>query len=234
MATTSPETDNVTTPPAASPQEQGRAAFFYGTLMAPAVLHRVCHGPLPWNPSNPHYSTHNFKTYPAILPNHIRKRVVFADYPGVIPSDGESVRGVYVTGLTASDISRLDTFEGDEYTRQKVSIRLLQEEGGEKKNSSGEGGNLKVSVLSSSMSKSTKTQPPKSFFDPINSPRLFVLTNTFLSFIPNPPRPKQEKKKKKKNTSSPAKPTSGHPTPPASKIGNGILQNSCARNSTSG
>lgn len=60
-----------------------------------------------------------------------------------------------MTGLTASDITRLDTFEGDEYTRQKVSIRLLQEEGDEKKNSSGEGGNLKVSV-SSSMSKSTK------------------------------------------------------------------------------
>lgn len=74
-----------------------------------------------------------------------------------------------MTGLTASDISRLDTFEGDEYTRQKVSIRLLQEEGDEKKkNSSGEGGNLKVSVLSSSMSKSTKDQTPKSLFDPIN------------------------------------------------------------------
>lgn len=60
-----------------------------------------------------------------------------------------------MTGLTASDISRLDTFEGDEYTRQKVSIRVLQEEGDEKKNSSGEGGNSKLSV-SSSMSKSTK------------------------------------------------------------------------------
>lgn len=60
-----------------------------------------------------------------------------------------------MTGLTASDISRLDTFEGDEYTRQKVSIRLLQEEGDEKKNSSGEGGNSNLSV-SSSMSKSTK------------------------------------------------------------------------------
>lgn len=190
MATTSPETANVTTPPAASPQEQGRAAFFYGTLMAPAVLHRVCHGPLPWNPSNPHYSTHNFKTYPAILPNHIRKRVVFADYPGVIPSDGESVRGVYVTGLTASDISRLDTFEGDEYTRQKVSIRLLQEEGDEKKNSSGEGGNLKVSVLSSSMSKSTKINLQNLSLTRLTSPRLFVLTLTifFLSFPTLPGR----------------------------------------------
>lgn len=166
--------------------------------MAPAVLHRVCHGPLPWNPSNPHYSTHNFKTYPAILPNHIRKRVVFADYPGVIPSDGESVRGVYVTGLTASDISRLDTFEGDEYTRQEVSIRLLQEEGDEKKNSSGEGGNLKVSVLSSSMSKSTKIKPPKSLFDPISSPRLFVLTNTFLSFfLSNPSQAETGEKEEK-------------------------------------
>lgn len=167
--------------------------------MAPAVLHRVCHGPLPWNPSNPHYSTHNFKTYPAILPNHIRKRVVSADYPGVIPSDGESVRGVYVTGLTASDISRLDTFEGDEYTRQKVSIRLLQEEGDEKKNSSGEGGNLKVSVLSSSMSKSTKINPPKSLFDPINSPRLFVLTLTlfFLSFPTLPGRNRRKRRKRR-------------------------------------
>lgn len=48
-----------------------------------------------------------------------------------------------MTGLTASDISRLDTFEGGEYTRQKVSIRLLQAEGDEK-NSSGEEGNVKT------------------------------------------------------------------------------------------
>lgn len=165
--------------------------------MAPAVLHRVCHGPLPWNPSNPHYSTHNFKTYPAILPNHIRKRVVFADYPGVIPSDGESVRGVYVTGLTASDISRLDTFEGDEYTRQKVSIRLLQEEGNEKKNSSGEGGNSKLSV-SSSMSKSTKINLQNLSLTRLTSPRLFVLTNTFLSFfLSNPSQAETGEKEEK-------------------------------------
>jgi gamma-glutamylcyclotransferase (GGCT)/AIG2-like uncharacterized protein YtfP len=100
-------------------------AFFYGTLMAPQVLHRVCHGSTSqWNPI---YATHNLKTTPAILPGHRRHRVKNADYPAVLPHAGSSVRGMCVTGLTDADVWRLDLFEGSEYERVKVKCRLLVE-----------------------------------------------------------------------------------------------------------
>lgn len=113
---------------AATPE--GRSAFFYGTLMAPQVLHRVCHGSTA--PDNPIYATHNLITYPAILPAHRRHRVRHADYPAIIPHADSSVRGTFVTGLTDSDIWRLDIFEGSEYERGKVKCKLLKEVGDEK------------------------------------------------------------------------------------------------------
>jgi len=103
---------------------QGRSAFFYGTLMAPEVLHRVCHGSS--SPSNPIYATHNLKTHTAILPGHQRHRVKGADYPAILPHATSTVRGTYVTGLTDSDIWRLDIFEGSEYERVKVTCKLPQ------------------------------------------------------------------------------------------------------------
>lgn len=62
-----------------------------------------------------------------------------ADYPAIIldQRDGSSsVRGTYVTGLTDSDIWRLDIFEGNEYERVKVKCKLLKQVGDA---SSGEG-----------------------------------------------------------------------------------------------
>lgn len=105
----------------------GRTAFFYGTLMAPEVLHRVCHGST--SPSNPIYATHNLKTYPAILPSYRRHRVKDADYPAILPHNESTVRGTYVTGLTDSDIWRLDIFEGSEYERVKVKCSLIKQGG---------------------------------------------------------------------------------------------------------
>lgn len=64
---------------------------------------------------------------PAILRDYCRHRVRNADYPGVIPQEGESVRGTYVTGLTDADIQRLDYFEGSEYRRNKVRAVTLAE-----------------------------------------------------------------------------------------------------------
>ncbi|WPG98599.1 disease resistance protein Aig2 [Acrodontium crateriforme] len=107
--------------------EPSRSAFFYGTLMAPQVLHRVCHGSS--DPTNPIFATHNFKTRPAILHEHRRHRVRHADYPGVIPHPNATVRGTYVTGLTDADIWRLDIFEGDQYERCKVKVRVLDKIG---------------------------------------------------------------------------------------------------------
>jgi len=120
-----------------------RSAFFYGTLMAPAVLHRVCHGP-----SNPTFTTPTtsyLKSTPAVLHSHRRHRVKNADYPAVLPhndtststSSSSTVRGTYVTGLTDADLWRLDIFEGDEYERRKVKVRLLESNSAGKFNGDG-------------------------------------------------------------------------------------------------
>ncbi|KAK4565983.1 hypothetical protein LTR86_003832 [Recurvomyces mirabilis] len=114
-------------------QGSGRTAFFYGTLMAPEVLHRVCHGSS--SPDNPIFQTHNLKSHPAILHSHRRHRVKGADYPAILPHSTSTVRGTYVSGLTDADIWRLDIFEGDEYERRKVKCRLLTTVG----DSTGEG-----------------------------------------------------------------------------------------------
>lgn len=112
---------------------EGRTAFFYGTLMAPQVLHRVCHGSM--SPTNPIYTQSNLATKPAILHNFRRHRVKWADYPAILPvsptansndsTSSPSVRGTFVTSLTDNDIWRLDIFEGSEYERRKVRVRVL-------------------------------------------------------------------------------------------------------------
>ena len=104
-----------------------RTAFFYGTLMAPAVLHRVCHGPM--NPTFTDPSKSYITTRPAILHAHRRHRVRGADYPAIVSSVSSTVRGTLVTGLTDGDIYRLDIFEGDEYARSIVKVRVLEKEG---------------------------------------------------------------------------------------------------------
>lgn len=57
-----------------------------------------------------------------------------ADYPAVIPAstasgqgttDVHSVRGTVVEGLTKEDMWRLDLFEGDEYERRGVRVKIL-------------------------------------------------------------------------------------------------------------
>ncbi|KAL2825986.1 hypothetical protein BDW59DRAFT_145705 [Aspergillus cavernicola] len=146
--------------------------FFYGTLMAPQILHRVIHGsptPHQWQKDLLHFR-------PAILHGYRRHRVRGADYPGIISSSSSSsasashssavqdlpavstststsiststhttlsvidrqapppppsvyvsVLGTVVSGLTDGDLHRLDIFEGSDYSRQKVSVRILRE-----------------------------------------------------------------------------------------------------------
>ncbi|OJJ69403.1 hypothetical protein ASPBRDRAFT_130884 [Aspergillus brasiliensis CBS 101740] len=114
--------------------------FFYGTLMAPPILHRVIHGhstPEPWQKDL-------LTVKPAILHGYRRHRVRYADYPGIIPTspppsstdgndptttgdDGEaSVLGTVVWGLTDGDVYRLDRFEGSEYEKRVVRVRVLE------------------------------------------------------------------------------------------------------------
>ncbi|KAF7956683.1 hypothetical protein EAE96_004016 [Botrytis aclada] len=94
------------------------SAFFYGTLMAPEVLYRVINGASN-RPSN------SLTFTPALLHDYCRHRVSFADYPAIISEPGHSVRGTYVTGLTPSNMRSLDYFEGAQYERKVVTVKIL-------------------------------------------------------------------------------------------------------------
>ncbi|KGO63999.1 hypothetical protein PITC_013670 [Penicillium italicum] len=113
--------------------------FFYGTLMAPQILHKVIHGqanPEPWQKAL-------LRFQPAILHGYRRHRVQNADYPGIVAvpepqtdtekssapktSAGTSVIGTLVSGLTDGDVHRLDRYEGSEYEKRPVAVRTLQE-----------------------------------------------------------------------------------------------------------
>ncbi|KAJ4322509.1 hypothetical protein N0V94_002385 [Neodidymelliopsis sp. IMI 364377] len=102
-------------------------AFFYGTLMAPPVLHRVI-----WGSQTPPTPAHAslLRIRPAILHSHQRRKVRHADYPAILPSASQSeVRGTLVEGLTDGDIWRLDIFEGTEYERREVKANVLESKG---------------------------------------------------------------------------------------------------------
>ncbi|KAM3088965.1 hypothetical protein ACMFMG_000585 [Clarireedia jacksonii] len=89
--------------------------------MAPEVLYRVLYN-VSKTPTNPSL----LKTItPAILPGYCRYKVRFADYPGIVAESGHTVRGTYVTGLTPDNVRNLDLFEGSEYVRKEVMVRLL-------------------------------------------------------------------------------------------------------------
>ncbi|KAJ5512207.1 hypothetical protein N7463_001759 [Penicillium fimorum] len=124
--------------------------FFYGTLMAPQILHKVIHGqanPEPWQKAM-------LRFQPAILHGYRRHRVQDADYPGIVAvretkteaekssapktSPGPSVMGTLVSGLTDADIYRLDRFEGSDYEKKQVTVRILRDTRGDNKHA-GEG-----------------------------------------------------------------------------------------------
>ncbi|KAK2019656.1 AIG2-like family protein [Colletotrichum eremochloae] len=95
-------------------------AFFYGTLMEPKVFFTVVQGN-----GNPPQAIKDLYTFtPAVLTGYTRHRVQFADYPGMIPEEGGSVLGIYATGLTDANVSKLDFFEGSEYEKKMVKVKV--------------------------------------------------------------------------------------------------------------
>ncbi|RPB03534.1 hypothetical protein L873DRAFT_1670109 [Choiromyces venosus 120613-1] len=95
--------------------------------MATPVLYRVIYGT-----STPEsWQNGSLRVRPALLPSYCRYHVKNVDYPGIVPEAGKSVRGTCVEGLTEMDIWRLDIFEGTEYTRKVVQIKILDKEGNE-------------------------------------------------------------------------------------------------------
>lgn len=118
--------------------------------MVPQILHRVIHGqadPEPWQKAM-------LRFQPAILHGYRQHRVENADYPGIVAvpetqpetespapktSAGTSVIGTLVSGLTDGDVYRLDRFEGSEYEKRRVTVRVLREKQGGEHSHAGEG-----------------------------------------------------------------------------------------------
>ncbi|AEO62748.1 7fdbac82-0bd9-4da0-a25d-b28e5aee0a1f [Thermothielavioides terrestris] len=100
-------------------------AFFYGTLMVPEVFYSVCYGSK--DVPEAIAKLHTFQ--PAILHGYCRRRVQFADYPGITKDEAHQVFGTYVTGLTRANMAKLDYFEGGQYERRTVTVKLLDKVG---------------------------------------------------------------------------------------------------------
>ena len=134
-------------------------AFFYGTLMAPGVLHRVIYGTQ--NPSPVDYpAMRHLKIRPAVLEGYRRHKVLLAEYPAIMPEEGGRVRGTLVEGLTSGDIWRLDLFEGCQYQREWVRVKPLDDiELSESSNQSRYSGGEKKSETNGISQNGTK-QPP--------------------------------------------------------------------------
>ena len=110
--------------------------------MAPEVFFTVCYGTA--NVPDEVAKRYDFK--PAVLHGYCRRRVRGEDYPGMTADKHHKVRGTLATGLTEEDVRNLDRFEGGDYDRILVKVRVLEEDkapaGGE--DEEGEGGKSKA------------------------------------------------------------------------------------------
>ncbi len=87
-----------------------RHCFAYGTLMCEDIM-RAVSGHLP-----PHER--------AELADYARHPVVGEHYPGIRPRPGARVAGVLYRDLGSTALARLDAFEGEQYLRRSVTVRL--------------------------------------------------------------------------------------------------------------
>nr|CAC18276.2 related to disease resistance protein aig2 [Neurospora crassa] len=114
--------------PSAQSDDPVHRAFFYarkGTLMVPEVFFTVCYNLkiVPDVVARQHVFT------PAILHGYCRRRVKSADYPGITEDAGHSVFGMLAEGLTKANLDKLDIFEGAEYERRTVKVKVLKKVG---------------------------------------------------------------------------------------------------------
>ncbi len=84
--------------------------FTYGSLMCDDIMANVAGTPL--------------AATPARLDGYRRSPVIGEAYPGMVSMVGEAVEGVLYLDLPDSAWPRLDAFEGDEYRREQVPVRL--------------------------------------------------------------------------------------------------------------
>lgn len=86
--------------------------FAYGTLQDAEILAAVLGRHLP-----PEAFT------PALLQDFVCLYYPGRVYPALVPRPGAAAQGLLIAGLSPSDHQALDTFEGDEYRREALSVR---------------------------------------------------------------------------------------------------------------
>jgi hypothetical protein len=92
--------------------------------MVPQILYRICH-----RNEQPHPDlVSHLRFTPALLRNYSRRKVLFADYPGIIAQKSHTVLGTLISGLSDTDVRRLDFFEGSMYERVVVEVEALEAE----------------------------------------------------------------------------------------------------------
>jgi len=84
--------------------------FTYGSLMFPEVWQRVVRG--------------DYRSAPAVLDGHARFALAGETYPGAIARSGAIVAGIVYFDVSDADVAALDAFEGSQYRRDRVRIRL--------------------------------------------------------------------------------------------------------------
>ncbi|CAG8450207.1 9574_t:CDS:2 [Acaulospora colombiana] len=94
------------------------ACFFYGSLMFPKVLLRVLEGGRQKD-DGPIVVEEGI---PATLKGYKRLRVLGASYPALIKDNDSETQGILIKGLTSGNVSTLDHYEGDQYTRINVEV----------------------------------------------------------------------------------------------------------------
>ena len=84
--------------------------FTYGSLMFAPVWERVVRG--------------RYRHAKAVLERHARFALVDDTYPGMVSAADGSVSGVVYFDVDGPDLAALDHFEGNEYRRTDVQLRL--------------------------------------------------------------------------------------------------------------
>jgi gamma-glutamylcyclotransferase (GGCT)/AIG2-like uncharacterized protein YtfP len=86
------------------------SVFAYGTLMCADILAAAGGGHPP--------------AEPATLADFSRHPVAGEDYPGIRRHPGEQVSGLLYRGVDSAALARLDAFEGPQYRRETVTVKL--------------------------------------------------------------------------------------------------------------
>jgi gamma-glutamylcyclotransferase (GGCT)/AIG2-like uncharacterized protein YtfP len=88
--------------------------FVYGTLLFKPVMEMVV--------------KQNFKSRPACLYNYTRNCIKGRIYPGIVEQRHSKVDGLIYYGVTQTAIQRLDYFEGIEYQRKTLQVKVISGE----------------------------------------------------------------------------------------------------------